>query len=130
MNKTDITVKKQQGGKISNNKSEEVVNDMPVVPMTDEEVHAAALSDPDAQPLSKEDFARMKSTPRAKSIRYSLQLTQEEFASRFRIPLGTLRDWEQGRSEPDRAMYAYLRVIAVMPEAVERALQPPIALAE
>jgi len=54
MNKTDITVKKQQGGKISNNKSEEVVNDMPVVPMTDEEVHAAALSDPDAQPLSKE----------------------------------------------------------------------------
>ena len=57
-------------------------------------------------------------------ICHSLQLTQEEFASRFRIPLGTLRDWEQGRSEPDRAMYAYLRVIAVMPEAVERALQP------
>lgn len=97
---------------------------MPVLPITDEEVHAAALSDPDAQPLTKEDFARMKRTPRAKSIRHSLQLTQEEFASRYHIPLGTLKDWEQGRSEPDHAVYVYLRVIATMPDAVERALQP------
>jgi len=29
-----------------------------------------------------------------------LQLTQEEFAPRYHIPLGTLRDWEQGRAEP------------------------------
>jgi putative transcriptional regulator len=93
------------------------------LPMTDEEVHVAALSDPDAQPLSKDDFARMKSTPWAKSIRHSLQLTQEEFASRFHISLETLRDWEQGHSKPDCAMSAYLRVIAVMPDAVECALQ-------
>ncbi|HWS84249.1 MAG TPA: helix-turn-helix domain-containing protein [Ktedonobacteraceae bacterium] len=97
--------------------------DTPVREMTDEEVHAAALSDPDAQPLTKEDFARMKSTPRAKIIRRALGLTQEEFSSLYRIPLGTLRDWEQGRTEPDRAMYAYLKVIATMPEAVQSALQ-------
>ena len=115
-----ITVKKQQDGE-----SEKSASDMPAaLPMTDEEVHAAALSDPDAQPLAEEDFARMKSTPRATIVRRSLQLTPEEFASRFRIPLQTLRDWEQGRSEPDSAMYAYLRVIAVMPDAVERALRP------
>jgi len=123
MNKTDTTAKKRRGGKASNNESNLPLN-APMQEMTDEEVHAAALSDPDAQPLTKEDFARMKSTPRAKIVRRSLQLTQEEFASRFHIPLGTLRDWEQGRSEPDRSMYAYLRVIAVMPEAIERALQP------
>ena len=92
-------------------------------PMTDEEVLAAALSDPDAQPLTPEDFKRMKRSPRAKIIRRALGLTQEEFSSRFQIPLGTLRDWEQGAAEPDQASRAYLKVIAVDPEAVRRALQ-------
>jgi putative transcriptional regulator len=49
-------------------------------------------------------------------------LTQEEFAARFRIPLGILRDWEQGASEPDHAARAYLTVIARDPKAVTRAL--------
>ena len=91
--------------------------------MTDEEVLAAASSDPDAQPLTPEDFKRMKRTPRAKIIRRALGLTQEEFAARFQIPLGTLRDWEQGAAEPDQAARAYLKVIAVDPEAVCRALE-------
>ena len=91
--------------------------------MTDEEVLAAASSDPDAQPLTPEDFKRMKRTPRAKIIRRALGLTQEEFSARFRIPLGTLRDWEQGAAEPDQAARAYLKVIAVDPEAVCRALE-------
>jgi putative transcriptional regulator len=95
--------------------------DMP--PMTDEEVEAAALSDPDSPPLTEEDFARMKRTPQVKIIRRALRLTQEEFASRYRIPLGTLRDWEQGRSEPDQTARAYLHVIAVNPEIVARLLQ-------
>ena len=72
-------------------------------PMTDDEVMAAALSDPDAQPLSPADLKRMKQTPRAKIIRRALGLTQEEFATRFQIPLGTLRDWERGAAEPDQA---------------------------
>ena len=66
----------------------------PLRPMTDDEVMAAALSDPDAQPLNPDDFKRMKRVPRSKIIRQALGLTQEEFASRFKIPLGTLRDWE------------------------------------
>jgi len=45
----------------------------------------------------------MKHTRRAKLIRRASGMTQEEFAARFRIPLGTLRDWEQGASEPDQA---------------------------
>jgi transcriptional regulator with XRE-family HTH domain len=50
-----------------------------------------------------------------------LGLTQQEFADRYRIPIGTLRDWEQGRTEPDQAARAYLNVIARDPvEAARR----------
>ncbi len=95
--------------------------------MTDEEVHAAAIADPDAQPLTPARLAGMKQTPRLKIIRRGLGLTQEEFAARFQIPLGTLRDWEQGAAQPDQAARAYLTVIAHDPESVQRALRnaPP-----
>jgi len=93
--------------------------------MTKDERHAAAISDPDAQPLTPEDFKRMKRTPQARIIRRALGLSQEQFAARFHIPLGTLRDWEQGRKDPDTAARAYLRVIGHNPAAVMEALQPP-----
>ena len=91
--------------------------------LTDEEVHAAALADPDAQPLTEERLARMKRVPRARILRRALGLTQEEFAARYHIPIGTLRDWEQGRSEPDKPARAYLHVIAHDPDGVRRALE-------
>jgi len=90
--------------------------------MTDEERHAAALSDPDAQPIDEERWKRMKRVPRAKTLRRALGLSQEEFAARFHIPIGTLRDWEQGRTEPDQAARAYLTVIAREPDVVRKAL--------
>src|ERR1700724_3026176 len=90
--------------------------------MTDEEIHAAALADPDAQPLTPKRLATMRRTPQVRIIRRALGLSQEEFAARFHIPLGTLRDWEQGRKEPDTAARAYLRVIAREPGAVAKAL--------
>ena len=52
-------------------------------------------------------------------------LTQEEFASRYRIPLGTMQDWEQCRAEPDQPARAYIKAIAGDPEAVQRALHAP-----
>lgn len=90
--------------------------------MTDGERRAAALADPDAQPLSDDDVASLPRTPQAKVIRCALGLSQEEFARRFQIPLGTLRDWERGREVPDGAARAYLVVIASCPEAVAAAL--------
>ncbi len=95
----------------------------PVVPRTEAEIHAAAMRDPDARPMTDAEFARMKRVSRAKTIRRALGLTQEEFAARFHIPLGTLRDWEQGRAEPDQPARAYLKVIAVDAQAVQRALE-------
>lgn len=90
--------------------------------MTAHAIERAALADPDAQPLSPPDLKRMRRTPQAKVIRRALNLTQEEFATRYRIPLGTLRDWEQGRSEPDQPTRAYLKVIACDADRVRRIL--------
>lgn len=91
--------------------------------MTADDRHAAALADPDAKPLAPDDFRRMKRTPQARVIRRALGLSQEEFAARFHIPLGTLRDWEQGRKDPDAAARAYLVVIGRNPSAVADALR-------
>jgi putative transcriptional regulator len=90
--------------------------------MSDEEVLAAAKADPDAQPSTPEQLKRMRRVSPAKHVRWKLGLSQAEFARRFRIPLGTLRDWEQHRSEPDQAARAYLKVIAADAGFVERAL--------
>lgn len=103
---------------------EEVMVKQPIRAMTEEEIYAAALSDPDAQPRS-EDAAGFPSrrVPRTKTLRRALGLSQEEFATRYHIPVGALRDWEQGRFEPDAAARAYLAVIAREPEMVRRALE-------
>jgi putative transcriptional regulator len=87
-------------------------------------IERAARADRDAQPLTEADLKRMKRTPQAKIIRRALELTQEEFAARYHIPLGTLRDWEQGRAEPDQPTRAYLLLIARDPEHVNRTLNP------
>jgi putative transcriptional regulator len=76
--------------------------------MSEAQRHQAALNDPDAQPLTEEDLTRMKRTPQVKIIRRALGLSQEDFAARYHIPIGTLRDWEQGRVQPDQAARAYL----------------------
>jgi putative transcriptional regulator len=89
---------------------------------TDQDVVAAATNDPDAQPATTEQLRTARRVPRTKTLRRALALTQEEFAARYRIPLGTLRDWEQGRCEPDQPARAYLAVIAHDPDGVKRAL--------
>ena len=91
--------------------------------MTAAQRHAAALADPDVQPLTDEAMDRMKQTPRLKILRRALGLTQEEFSTRFQIPLGTLRDWEQGAALPDQTARAYLRAIAGDAAAVHHALE-------
>jgi putative transcriptional regulator len=94
----------------------------PLRAMTETEIEQAASADPDNPPLTEEQLQTMKRRPRAFIIRRALDLTQEEFANRFGIPLGTLRDWEQCRTEPDATAKAYLKVIALEPETVAGAL--------
>jgi putative transcriptional regulator len=97
----------------------------PLRRMTKRQVEAAAKSDPDNRPLSRTDLRRMKRTPQVKIIRRALGISQEDFAARYHIPIGTLRDWEQGRAAPDQAARAYLTVIARDPESVRKALIRP-----
>ena len=92
--------------------------------MTQKQIEAAARSDYDNRPLSTAHLGRMKRTPQVKIIRRALGISQEDFATRFHIPIGTLRDWEQGRVAPDQAARAYLTVIARDPEAARKALNP------
>jgi putative transcriptional regulator len=57
-----------------------------------------------------------------KAVRKRLGMTQPEFAARFGIPVGTLRDWEQKRRRPEGPARVLLTVIDREPEAVKRAL--------
>ena len=97
--------------------------DTPIRPMTDEQINAAAQADVDARPMTKDELKTARRVPRVKTMRRALGITQEEFATWYHVPLGTLRDWEQGRTEPDQPARAYLTVIAHDPEGVRRALQ-------
>lgn len=95
--------------------------------MTDDEAYANALADPDNPPMTQEQLRAAPRMPQVKVIRRAFRLTQEEFSARYQIPLGTLRDWEQGRSVPDQTARAYLKVIATNPEGTAEALQKGVA---
>ena len=86
---------------------------------TDEAIARNVADDPDAAPIlsNGETVAAM-----ARTVRKRLGLSQVEFASRFHVPVGTLRDWEQNRRRPDAPALAYLRVIASQPDMVARVL--------
>jgi len=89
-----------------------------VAALTDEEIAAAVADDPDAAPIPVYDTPGLIHIPNVKKLRERLGLTQEAFAATYRIPIGTLRDWEQCRKRPDAPARAYLTVIARDPEAV------------
>lgn len=91
--------------------------------MTDAEITAAAESDPDNPPLTEEELARIRVARYIQAVRARTGLSQPQFAERYHINVGRLRDLEQGRTQPDSAMLAYLAVIEREPEAVARALR-------
>jgi putative transcriptional regulator len=72
--------------------------------------------------MTDEEWARSPRVPQVAITRRALKLSQEQFAAAFQIPIGTIRDWEQGRYEPDAAARAYLRVIARVPDTVRKVL--------
>jgi putative transcriptional regulator len=56
--------------------------------------------------------------PDVKAIRRSLHMSQHRFAAAYRIPLPTLKNWEQGRRAPDAPAMAYLLAIKRRPKEV------------
>ena len=86
---------------------------------TDAEIARVVAGDPASAPILA-DAATAAAIVR--TVRKRLGLSQAEFAARFHVPVGTLRDWEQNRRRPDAPALAYLRVIAREPEIVAKAL--------
>lgn len=91
--------------------------------MTEEEIEAGSLADLDNPLMTDEELKRLRRIPNPKEIRHKLHMTQEQFAMQFHVPLGTLRDWEQGAKQPDTAARSYLRVIEKAPQTVIQALE-------
>jgi putative transcriptional regulator len=86
----------------------------------DDVIARNVAGDPAAAPILSEAET---ASAIARSVRKRLGISQAEFATRFHVPIGTLRDWEQNRKQPDAPALAYLRVIAREPGVVARALQ-------
>jgi len=77
----------------------------------------AAMEEAAAHAQGKGEVARVRTiaVPDVQAIRQSLGLSQQAFADACRIPLATLKGWEQGRRQPDATANAYLSVIASLP---------------
>jgi putative transcriptional regulator len=91
-----------------------------VAKLTDDEIEAAARSDPDAQPATPEQLVRAKRRVDVRLIRERQGLSQEEFARCFGLKLDILRAWEDRTLVPDAAAVTLLRVIWAEPETVRR----------
>jgi putative transcriptional regulator len=125
MSKTTTTARIRTDGKavkVLEDGKEKPFSEMPMRRMTEAQVSAAANADPDTHPMTAEQLRKAKRVPCVKTLRRALGFTQEEFAAHYHIPIGMLRDWEQGRTEPDQPTRAYLKVIARDPEQVQRIL--------
>ena len=92
MSKTMTTAQIRTDGKvvkISKGGKQRPFPEKPLRPMTEAQVKAAAYADPDARPMTSEELRKAKRIPRVKTLRRALGFTQEEFAARYQIPIGT-----------------------------------------
>ncbi len=85
-----------------------------------------SLADAFAHASSDKSGVRVRTVkvPDVRAIRRALHMSQQEFAATYRIPLPTLKGWEQGRRHPDAPAAAYLQAIAKRPHEISAALAP------
>ncbi|MFN0025042.1 MAG: helix-turn-helix domain-containing protein [Parvularculaceae bacterium] len=57
-----------------------------------------------------------------KRMRRKMKLTQAAFADRYGFTVGAVRDWEQGRRQPEAAARILLKVIENRPDVVAEVL--------
>ena len=76
-----------------------------------------------AEGRASSPWVHVVEVPDVRAIRRKLHLSQQEFAQKYRIPLPTLRNWEQGRRQPDAPAAAYLHAIALRPHEISEALK-------
>ena len=76
--------------------------------MTEADITAAALSEPENPPLTNDELSRLGAAQRLRAVRQHTGLSQARFAAQYRISVGRLGDLEQGRTTADSALLAYL----------------------
>ncbi len=96
--------------------------------MTDKDIARQIVSNPDAAPdisraLKNGEFKRPIKPAQIKAVRRKTGLSQSRFAARLRLNVATVRNWEQGRTQPDGAAVALLTLIDREPKIAMRALQ-------
>ncbi|WP_342111752.1 helix-turn-helix domain-containing protein [Methylobacterium sp. SI9] len=88
---------------------------------TEAEILAQRAADPDAPSKMPADAHSV--TP-PKALRVRLGLTQPEMAAALGIPVGTWRNWEQGRVRLDPTATALLRIVSREPAMALAVLAP------
>jgi putative transcriptional regulator len=95
--------------------------------LTDAEIEADALADPDAQPLTEGQLKSARRVGLHGTLRHKLKLSRAEFAARYHIPIETVRAWEQGTLQPDAVAEALLHLISANPAGVAAELSQLVA---
>lgn len=84
--------------------------------MTDEELTANALSDPDNPPLTEVEIQHFRRVLWLRRVREATGLDQAAFAHRFGFDAQRLADLELGLAEPDEATEAFFALIEKDPD--------------
>lgn len=78
---------------------------------------AAGLEDAIAFVQGDATRGRVAAGPDVKAIRAKTKLSQAKFAEKLRVPVGTVRDWEQHRRSPDAPARTLLGMVDADPKA-------------
>ena len=87
---------------------------------TEEDIRRHAIEDGENPDAALGQFALVIPVH---AVRRKLGMTQEAFADLLKIPVGTIRNWEQNRVQPDPAACALLTILYRQPKAALKALQ-------
>ena len=93
--------------------------------MNDEDFSGIMAGIKDAIAYAKGDHTRGRVVLAVdvRAVRKQTGLTQDAFASAFKLPLGTVRDWEQKRRSPDAPARALLKIIERDPQTARKLLE-------
>jgi putative transcriptional regulator len=83
---------------------------------------AAGIEDAIAFAEGDESRGRVVKPVDVKALRQRIGKTQGQFSKDFKLPIGTVRDWEQHRREPETGSKVYLAMIEADPEGVKQIL--------
>lgn len=89
--------------------------------LTDEEIEAAALADPDALPLTPDMLVHLALTGFLREARTDLGLSQAAFEALFGLDANTISEWEIGHFDRRSPAEALIKIIVHNSQTAARA---------